>query len=66
MKVFATNFLETPVVQTAVNDDQWNWSPNDPQIKKNYATGTAATRVSTLPTDRDHQTDESFWESEGN
>ena len=58
MKVFASDYLEPLVSEHVLPIDKWNWSPNNPDIKKIYASGSkTATRSSTYSTERDNESD---------
>ena len=58
MKVFATQFLETPSSDTVVSPTLWNWSPSNKDVVKIYASGSkTATRSSTYAAEKDNESD---------
>lgn len=58
MKVFASRFLETPVADTILTPDKWNWKPLGGQVQRIYASGAStSTRSSTYAAEKDNRSD---------
>lgn len=56
MKVFASNFLESPVDDT--NQKEWKWTPNNKDAIEIYATGkSTSSRQSTYAAEKDDRSD---------
>ena len=58
MNVFGENFLELVQENQVVDSSKWNWTPNNPDIKEIYASGSkTATRASTYVAEKDNEAD---------
>ena len=58
MKVFASNYLESFSSDQMDKDEKWNWTPEDEEIEKIYASGNnTSSNTSTYAAEKDNRSD---------
>ncbi|MEK4698515.1 hypothetical protein MKX47_02910 [Solibacillus sp. FSL R7-0668] len=58
MKVFALNYLEVPTSDKQKLDNNWSWTPNNPNATDIYASGkSTSSRESTYAAEKDSRSD---------